>query len=246
MPEALNQNLLCSFQYFGISDSIDLSTLSWKNGHYLPGELTKVYTENDKRVGEIINNLNKYLHNIQDVTALGFCVTIERAKFMTEKFLLAGLKADYLVSENSHEREEKRSKLKNKELNYLFVRNIFNEGVDIPEIDTVLFLRPTESLTIFLQQLGRGLRLSEGKEYLTVVDFVGQAHADYDFESKFRALVGKTNTSVQKEIENDFPHLPLGCSVILEKKAKEYILSKIIRANSRSQHTNQPAGPGYH
>jgi hypothetical protein len=114
----------------------------------------------------------------------------------------------------------------------LFVVDIFNEGVDIPEIDTVLFLRPTESLTVFLQQLGRGLRLAEGKDCLTVLDFVGNSRPEYDFESKFRALIGKTTTSIQKEIEDDFPHLPLGCSIVLEKKAKETILENIIKATS--------------
>jgi hypothetical protein len=154
---------------------------------------------------------------------------------MAEKFSLAGFKADYLVSENSDERDEKRKRLKNKEINYLFVRDIFNEGIDIPEIDTVLFLRPTESLTIFLQQLGRGLRLSDDKECLTVLDFVGNARSEYDFEGKLRALVGKTNTSIIKEVENDFPHTPLGCSIVLEKLAKEYILSNIQNATNFSR-----------
>jgi hypothetical protein len=95
-----------------------------------------------------------------------------------------------------------------------------------------LFLRPTESLTVFLQQLGRGLRLAEGKDCLTVLDFVGNSRPEYDFESKFRALIGKTTTSVQKEIEDDFPHLPLGCSIVLEKKTKENILDNIRRASS--------------
>ncbi|MDI1234035.1 MAG: DUF3427 domain-containing protein, partial [bacterium] len=113
------------------------------------------------------------------------------------------------------------------QINYLFVVDIFNEGVDIPEIDTVLFLRPTESLTIFLQQLGRGLRLSENKDCLTVLDFVGNAKPEYNFENKFRALIGKTATTVHKEIEDNFPHLPLGCSIVLEKKAKEIILQNI-------------------
>jgi hypothetical protein len=112
------------------------------------------------------------------------------------------------------------------------VVDIFNEGVDIPEIDTVLFLRPTESLTIFLQQLGRGLRLADGKECLTVLDFVGNARPEYNFENKFRALIGKTTTPVRKEIEDNFPHLPLGCSVILERKAKDVILSNITAATS--------------
>ena len=233
LPEALNQKLLCPFQYFGITDSIDLSNVKWTNGKYEPSELTKIYTSSDNRVREIINNLNKYLTDIHDVTALCFCVSQEHAKFMATKFTMAGLKADYLVTENagnSRERQEKRKRLQSKEINYLFVRDIFNEGVDIKEIDTVLFLRPTESLTIFLQQLGRGLRLFDKKDCLTVLDFVGNSRPEYDFETKFRAIIGKTNTSIQKEIENDFPHLPLGCSVVLEKMAKEYILENVKKA----------------
>lgn len=232
LPEALNRKLLCPFQYFGITDRIDLSNVEWRNGKYVPSELTKIYTQNDQRVGDILTNLTKYLNDRDDVRALGFCVSQEHAKYMAEKFTLAGLKADYLVSDNSSEREEKRRLLKSKQINYLFVRDIFNEGVDIPEIDTVLFLRPTESLNVFLQQLGRGLRLADGKECLTVLDFVGNARPEYDFEGKFRALVGKTNTSTKKEIEDDFPHLPLGCSIILEKKAKEIIIQNIKNATS--------------
>ncbi|HEY6143637.1 MAG TPA: DUF3427 domain-containing protein [Flavobacterium sp.] len=232
LPEALNKKLLCPFQYFGITDSIDLTNVKWEKGKYVASELTSLYTKNNIRVGEIISNLDKYTNDINDVRAIGFCVTIEHATFMAEKFNLAGLKAEYLTAKNSSDRDRIREQFKKKEFNYLFVVDIFNEGVDIPEIDTVLFLRPTESLTVFLQQLGRGLRLAEGKDCLTVLDFVGNARPEYDFESKFRALIGKTTTSVQKEIEDDFPHLPLGCSIILEKKAKETILENIRKATS--------------
>lgn len=235
LPEALNRKLLCPFQYFGISDSVDLTNINWERGRYIPSELSNLYTGNDRRVGEIVAALDKYTKDFNDVRALGFCVTIEHAKFMSEKFSLAGYKADYLVSTNTHNRDAVRSKLQKKEINYLFVVDIFNEGVDIPEIDTVLFLRPTESLTIFLQQLGRGLRLADGKECLTVLDFVGNARPEYNFENKFRSLIGKTSTPVKKEIEDNFPHLPLGCSIILEKKAKEIILSNIVAATSLTQ-----------
>ena len=232
LPEALNRKLLCPFQYFGISDSIDLSQVSWEKGRYVASELSNLYTTNDRRVGEIIANLEKYTKDKHDVRALGFCVTMEHARYMAQKFTLAGFKADYLTSENSLNRDDKRRSLKRKEINYLFVVDIFNEGVDIPEIDTVLFLRPTESLTVFLQQLGRGLRLTEGKDSLTVLDFVSNARPEYNFENKFRALIGKTTTSVKKELEDDFPHLPLGCSIVLEKQAKKSILDNITQATS--------------
>jgi superfamily II DNA or RNA helicase len=237
LPEALNRKLLCPFQYFGISDSVDLAKVEWRNGRYLPSELSGIYTGNDRRVGEIISNLHKYLRDVNDVRALGFCITQDHARYMAEKFNLSGLHANYLTSSNAQERESIRNQFLKKEINYLFVVDIFNEGVDVPEIDTVLFLRPTESLTVFLQQLGRGLRLAEGKDCLTVLDFVGNSRPEYDFEGKFRALVGKTNISVIKEIEDDFPHLPLGCSIILERKAKDIILENIKRATSLN--TNQ-------
>ena len=107
---------------------------------------------------------------------------------------------------------------------------MYNEGVDIPEIDTILFLRPTESLTIFLQQLGRGLRLSEGKECLTVLDFIGQANKKYNFEEKFAALLSHSNHSMQYEVKKGFVSLPKGCYIQLEKKASEVILANIRRS----------------
>ena len=234
LSEALNRKLLCPFQYFGLSDKVDLKNIKWQNGKYSASELTDAFNTNG-RVGDVIEKCAEYLTDINDVRALCFCVTQMHAKFMSEKFNEAGLRSDYLISERSSVRNDIRNKLIKKEINYCFVVDIFNEGVDIPEIDTVLFLRPTESLTIFLQQLGRGLRLADNKECLTVLDFVGNARDEYDFESKFRNLIGKSNYSVKDEIENEFPHLPLGCSIILEKKAKEHILNNIKKATLRTR-----------
>ena len=108
-----------------------------------------------------------------------------------------------------------------------FTTDIYNEGVDIPEVNTVLFLRPTESLTVFLQQLGRGLRLAEEKECLTVLDFIGQANKKYNFEDKFAALLSNTTRSVTREIKDGFVSVPKGCYIQLEKKAARYILDNI-------------------
>lgn len=237
LPDALNNKLLCPFQYFGISDQVDYAHVKWINGKYDPKELTSIYTADNHRVRNILDNLIKYTKDYQEVSAVGFCISIEHAKFMALRFTEVGLSAAYLVSDNSHQRAEIIRQFRKRQINYLFVVDIFNEGIDVPEIDTVLFLRPTESLTIFLQQLGRGLRLDDGKDVLTVLDFVGHAREEYDFENKFRALIGKTNTTVLSEIEKDFPHLPLGSSIVLEKKAKEYILENIRKAtqiNKRS------------
>ncbi len=126
---------------------------------------------------------------------------------------------------DSKTREEAKQKLITGEIKFVFVVELYNEGVDIPEVNTVLFLRPTESLTVFTQQLGRGLRLSEDKDCLTVLDFVGQAHKNYNFEEKFKLLAGKTKHSTRHYLKNGFFNLPKGCFIQLEKQAKGYILS---------------------
>ncbi|WP_281279342.1 DUF3427 domain-containing protein [Desulfobotulus mexicanus] len=230
LPEAINLRHLCPFQYFGVDDTVDLSSVKWVKGRYLPSELTRIYMTNDQRVGHILRTMEDVLGNIQTIKALAFCVSQDHAQFMAEKFCLKGLKAGVLTSSNSQERVSLREKLVKGEINILCVVDIFNEGVDIPEIDTVIFLRPTESLTVFLQQLGRGLRLSDGKDCLTVLDFVGNAHSEYDFSHKFRALIGKKHISIIDEVQDDFPHLPLGCSIVLQKQAKEVILKNIRNA----------------
>ncbi len=230
LPEAINRGYLCPFQYYGISDTVDLSEVKWDKGRYLPSELTRLYTANDQRVNHILRAMQNILFSIKSVKALAFCVSQDHAQYMAEKFILNGISAAVLTSNNSDERKMLRQKLQHGIINFLFVVDIFNEGVDIPEIDTVLFLRPTESLTIFLQQLGRGLRICGGKECLTVLDFVGNANPNYDFSQKFRALIGKSHVSILDEITTDFPNLPLGCSIILEKEAKEVILNNINKA----------------
>jgi hypothetical protein len=231
LPEALNRKLLCPFHYFGITDSVDLSKVSWRRGRYDEKGLEKVYTEDDRRASNILDVCKKYLTDINDVCCLGFCVSVKHAHFMAARFIEYQLKAAALSSQNVHERADLFHKLKTKQINFLFVVDIFNEGIDIPEIDTILFLRPTESLTIFLQQLGRGLRLHEDKECVTVLDFVGNSNPEYDFLHKFRGMMGRIHLSLKEEIKQDFPHLPLGCSIVLEKRAKEIILQNIDNAS---------------
>ena len=227
LDDALNNRLLAPFHYYGITDRVDLTTVTWRGGRYVISELSKIYTENDLRTGLILRKIEEYLPNYHDVRALCFCVDVEHAKNMAAKFQLAGLKSAYLVSDNGAERVKWSRRLREKKINYLFVVDMFNEGVDIPEVDTILFLRPTESLTVFLQQFGRGLRKAEGKDYVTILDFVGHCNKEFNYTDRFRRLIGRTSMSVAEEFEKDFPHLPLGCHITLEAKAKEYILENI-------------------
>ncbi len=230
LPEAINQRHLSPFQYFAIDDDTDLTTISWSKGRYDIAELTRLYTYNDQRVLRILQSLDGIVTDISQMRALAFCVSKDHAQFMAQKFTLHNIACGVLTSDNSQEREIQQQRLRSKEINVLFVVDIFNEGVDIPELDTLLFLRPTESLTVFLQQLGRGLRLTNNKECCTVLDFVGNSRPEYDFSHKFRALVGKTNQAISKEIKQGFPHLPLGCSIELQEKTQVMILKNISQA----------------
>lgn len=232
LPEAIERKLLCPFQYFGVTDTVDLDSIKWSRGGYDKTELSNIYTINQavahRRANMIVQSIDKYVTDIDDVKGLGFCVSIVHAKFMAAHFNNCGIPSMYLTGQSSNEeRNSVKQKLVDGEVRFIFVVDIYNEGVDIPEVNTILFLRPTESLTVFLQQLGRGLRLAENKECLTVLDFIGQANKKYSFEDKFRSLLSNTVKSIQWEIKDGFISLPKGCYIQLERKAKEYILNNI-------------------
>lgn len=235
LDDALNKGLLAPFHYYGITDSVDYTEVGWSKGQYVASELTKIYTYNDARTGVILKSLETYLpkSSLHNVRALCFCVNQEHAKYMASKFTLCGLKAEILTTENIKMRSVRYRQLKNKEINYLFVVDIFNEGVDIPEVDTILFLRPTESLTVFIQQFGRGLRKAEGKTHVDIFDYVGNCRAEFNYTDRMRAIIGRTSMSVEEEMERDCPHLPFGCKITLEPKAKEYIMKNIRGAIKR-------------
>lgn len=234
LPEAISRRHLCPFQYFGIDDDTDLRSISWNRGRYDISQLSNLYTHNQNRVNKILQSMQQIITDIGCMKALAFCVSREHATYMCSQFLLKGIKSDVLISDNSHERQQKQQAIRSGAINVLCVVDIFNEGVDIPEIDTLLLLRPTESLTIFLQQLGRGLRLADDKECCTVLDFVGNSRAEYDFSNKFRALIGKTNKAISDEIKQGFPHAPLGCRIELSKITQEIVLNNIRQATLTS------------
>ena len=232
LPEAIDRKLLSPFQYYGLTDSVDLDTLRWGRGGYEKADLINLYAFSAgvarRRADLIVDSLLKYVTDIEEVIGLGFCVSKEHARFMAEQFNERQIPAMHLTSDSpAEERQSAKDRLIGGELRFLFVVDLYNEGVDIPEINTVLFLRPTESLTVFLQQLGRGLRLAAGKDCLTVLDFIGQAHKKYNFEEKFAALLSNTTRSLQHEIREGFVSVPKGCFIQLERKAQQYILENI-------------------
>ena len=230
LPAALNAGLLAPFHYYGIPDNVDLSEVKWSGHGYDISELSRIYTQNDFRTGLILKKMQEYIGSsrLHKVRALCFCVDKEHAKFMNAKFTLAGLKPDVLTSDDStHHRNLVKKQLQAGIINYLFVVDLFNEGVDIPEVDTILFLRPTESATVFIQQFGRGLRLHKDKDHLTVLDFVGHSRAEFSYKERFESLIGRHSRSIKEEIEGGFTNAPFGCKIILEEKAKEEIIANI-------------------
>ena len=228
LPDAINKKLLSPFQYFGISDTVDLSSLKWTNGGYDKTQLSNIFSGNVQRANLVLQKMHEILLDVSQSRGLCFCVSQDHAEYMNAYFNDHDVKSAVLTANSkAEERNTVQQRLISREINVICVVDLYNEGVDIREIDTVLFLRPTESLTVFLQQLGRGLRLCEDKECLTVLDFVGNAHKNFNFEYRFRAMLGASGQNVADELEHGFPHLPAGCHIQLEKEAQRRILENI-------------------
>lgn len=238
LASALNNRLLSPFSYFGIYDETDLSDIRWTRGGYKTADLSKIYTHNDHRFNIVMRAINNYVDDPEHCRAVGFCVSIEHAEYMYHATCTKGLKAAYLTGNDEKKtRQRILQQFKDGEINYLYVVDLLNEGIDIPAIDTVMFLRPTESLTIFLQQLGRGLRKTEGKERLTVLDFVGNQNKEFDYSDRFRAMLGPTSMNVSEELKKGCPHLPFGCQITLEPVAEELVIKNIEQNISRFNKT---------
>lgn len=239
LPDALQDKLLCPFHYFAISDAtVDYSQVAWTRGKYDEAELQNLLNANHLRAQLVLDKLREYLpdpygsgeFDRRSVRALGFCVGIEHARFMAWFFQQAGISAECLTSEtDSDTRRKLRSDLEKGRLNILFVVDVFNEGVDIPEVNCVLFLRPTESHIVYLQQLGRGLRRTSEEKCLTVLDFVGQCRREFRYDLRFSSLLPGKRHRLIDEVENGFPHLPSGCAIAMERQARDVILASIRR-----------------
>ncbi|MFF8730275.1 DUF3427 domain-containing protein [Streptomyces sp. NPDC015171] len=226
--EALENDLLCPFHYFGIPDGTDLTNLGWQKGSYAEQELDHLYTGNHARSRIVVKQIQDKIPQPGAMRALGFCVTKAHAHFMAEFFRQVGFKAVALDSDSSPDvRAQALSDLRDRKLQVIFSVDLFNEGLDIPDVDTLLLLRPTNSATVFLQQLGRGLRRTESKPVLTVLDFIGQHRAEFRFEEQFRALTNLSRNRLLDHVEHDFPQLPSGCQIILEDKAKDLVINNI-------------------
>lgn len=233
LPEALEEKLLCPFHYFGITDPVSLSDERfWRNGQYDVTALTEVYTGDDlrarQRLDAILAGLRRYQPNLTGIRAVGFCASVAHARYMAAAFNQVGHHAAVIVGETPvAERTALVRDFRAGRIPFVFTVDVFSEGVDVPEINLVMFLRPTASLTVFLQQLGRGLRHAPEKDCLTVLDFIGQNHRRYRIDRKFAALLNRDRQRMDQEVEKDFPHLPPGCNIQLERVARDTILHNI-------------------
>lgn len=226
--DALSAELLCPFHYFAVTDGTDLRTVTWKQGRYDETELSNVYTGNDRRARVILGQVRDKVLDPGSMRALGFCVSVAHAEFMARTFSEAGIPARAVSgATRQDERERALSDLRERRVNALFAADLFNEGLDLPDIDTVLFLRPTESATVFLQQLGRGLRQTRDKAVLTVLDFVGYQRKEFRWDLKLRALTGQTRRGLERDIQTGFPFLPSGCQIVLDKTSQEVVLGNV-------------------
>lgn len=173
LKEAINKGILVPFHYYGIFDETDYSGLHLVKGRYDERELTEIYKNNVNRYDLIY----KYYRKYPSRRALGFCCSRQHAEDMAREFCKRKIPSAAVYSnangEFSQDRDAAISRLKNQEIKVIFSVDMFNEGLDIASLDMVMFLRPTESPVVFLQQLGRGLRTWKGKKYLNVLDFIG-------------------------------------------------------------------------
>lgn len=226
--DAIEKGLLSPFQYFGVHDNTDLSNVNWVRGRYDKAELENLYTSSDDRMAFIEKELKDKIRDPFEMKALGFCVGVQHAQYMSQKFNEMGIPSIHLSGNSDRTtRDSAISKLRKGDINVIFTVDLFNEGIDIPEVDTILFLRPTESSILFTQQLGRGLRISEGKDCLTVLDFIGYSNKKFSYSNKFGTLVNVYGRKLQRHLESGFPVLPTGCAVELDKVSQQIVLDNI-------------------
>lgn len=229
--DALERQLLVPFEYYGIADSVGLERVRWTRAGYDRDELEQVYTGNEKRVDLVVEQLSQRVARLGDVRALAFCVSVAHAEYMARAFEARGIPALAIHGGSAAEvRAAAPKALRRREYNVLCTCDLYNEGIDLPFVDTLLFLRPTQSSTLFLQQLGRGLRLGEdddSKKSCLVLDFIGRHRAEFRFDVTLSALSGIPRSRLVNAVEEGFPYLPSGCVLKLDAVSREHVLTSL-------------------
>lgn len=226
--DALKADLLTPFHYFAIADGLDMRGVDWKAGAYDPSALSSLVTGNDTRARIVLKALRDKVADLSTMKAVAFCVSQDHARYMAQVFNEAGISATTVLGDTrATDRDAAIANLRSGAVQALFTVDVFNEGVDVPAINTVLFLRPTESATVFLQQLGRGLRRAQDKAVLTALDFVGHHRTEFRFDQRFRAMTGSRRAQLERDIERGFPFLPAGTQIVLDRQSQELVLQNV-------------------
>lgn len=230
--DAMDQGLLTPFEYFGIGEEksvVDYSAIDWSGGRYQTSALSKAVTGNDLRDHLVLREIENHIDDPRNMRALVFCVDVNHANYVAE--MLAnkrGIKVATITgTTNPADREKALSDLRDGKIQAITSVDVLNEGVDIPEVDTIIMLRPTESSVIFIQQLGRGLRKSFEKSVVTVLDFIGLHRADFRLDKKLGALVGQSRKELKDQVDKGFPNLPTGISISLDSVAQDYVINNL-------------------
>lgn len=231
---ALDLQLLAPFEYYACDDATDFSEVPWDR----PGEreaVDNLVTGNDVRAKLVINEWRRLASDAKQSRAIVFCVSVAHAEFMTDWLNRAGLPAACVVGTTApEERRRAPQSLLSGELCALVTVDLYNEGIDLPMVDTLLLLRPTQSPVLFQQQIGRGLRLAPGKESCLVLDFVGQHRTEFRFDRLLSSLTGLSRRELVDGVENGFGSLPPGCHIHLQRQTREQVLQGLRSLTSQN------------
>jgi len=225
--DALDQELLAPFEYYASHDEIDLSSINWKQAN-VDVQLDKIISASDIRARSALIAINTYVSDLNKLKAIGFCISVNHADFMAEYFNKHSLPALAITGKHTQkERDHAISQLKHGTIKIIFTCDLFNEGVDIPDVNTLLLLRPTQSPVIFQQQIGRGLRLARDKTSCLVLDFVGSYSKEFRFDILLRTLTGQTRLAIKESVEKGFGLLPTGCHIQFDRVARQRVLESL-------------------
>jgi superfamily II DNA or RNA helicase/HKD family nuclease len=218
--DALDMQLLAPFEYYACDDETDFSDVPWDR----PGEAAAIdarVTGNTARLRMVVNEWNRLAGDPRRGRALVFCGSVRHARFVAEHLTAAGLPALAITGETPRlDQVRAPHRLARGEVCALVTVDLYNEGVDIPEVDTLILLRPTQSPVLFQQQIGRGLRLVPGKESCLILDFVGQHRADFRFDRLLSAITGLSRRRLIESVEHGFTDLAPGCHIHLQTRAQ--------------------------
>jgi superfamily II DNA or RNA helicase/HKD family nuclease len=225
---ALDQQLLAPFEYYGTADETDLSDVKWNGGATEIADLDRVISGDHIRARLVIQAVQKYCSDMKAIRALAFCVSVRHAEFMANQFNAAGLAAASVTGGTDRDlRYSIPGRLARGDIQIVCTCDLYNEGVDLPDVNTLLLLRPTQSPVLFEQQLGRGLRLAPGKESCLVLDFVGRYREEFRFDQLLQVMTGLPKRRLIDDLQHGFPTLPPGCHIAFDRVAGERVLASL-------------------